>query len=789
MVCCFKKTLFETKSKNNMSQKQSHESTIKHVSGESVYINDIEVNNSLLHGHILTSPYAHAKIISRNCDRAKKLQGVHAVLSYKDIPGLNQMGPVIHDEPCLVVDKVEFIGQAIYLIAAETEEIALEAEKLIDIDYELLHPIIDLEEAIEKNTLIADHRKIETGDIVRASREAEHIIEGELRTGAQEHWYLETQSCLAVPGEGNEMKLFSSTQHPSETQAIVSEVLGISKNAINVEVTRLGGAFGGKETQANHYAAWSALLAKASGRPVKIHLTRKQDQAITGKRHRFLSKYKVAFENDGIIKAFDVEMNMDAGSSTDLSLAILDRALFHIDNSYFIPNLKVIGKAYKTNLPSNTAFRGFGGPQGMAVIENCIDEIARYLKIDPAIVRKRNFYGIDNNNITHFGQKIENNRLFKLYDDLIIKSDYFNRLNQIKEFNNNNEFIKRGIALTPVKFGISFTTSFLNQAGALVNIYTDGSILINHGGIEMGQGLFTKINQIAAAELGVNIKNIKSSPTDTSKVPNTSATAASSGSDLNGMAVKNAIEKLKSRLTDVAIQHFNNDGKQVSIKENICFCDDQVFDKEFTERKISFEKLISIAYLNRISLSATGFYKTPGIHYNSEKGKGNPFLYFAFGMSVSEVEIDTLTGHHEIIRTDILHDVGNSLNEEIDIGQIEGAFIQGVGWCTSEEIKWNDKGFLLNNSPDTYKIPTIADIPKDFRVDLLRNVPNPNTIRRSKAVGEPPFMHSFSVWLAIKDAISAVGNHNYEPEFRIPATNELILQSVERIRKKMEKDV
>ena len=769
-----------------MSPKLSHESAIKHVSGESVYVNDIEVNNMLLFGHIFTSSYAHAKIISGNCERAKALKGVHAVISYKDIPGSNQMGPVIHDEPCLAIDKVEFIGQAIYLIAAETIEIALEAEKLIDIDYEFLKPVVKLEEAIEKNTLIASPRKIETGNIEKAFAEAEHLIEGELETGAQEHWYLETQSCLAIPGEGNEIKIFSSTQHPSETQAIVSEVLDVSRNAVRVEVTRLGGAFGGKETQANHYAAWSALLAKASDRPVKIHLSRKQDQAITGKRHRFLSKYKIAYGNDGIIKALDVEMNMDAGAATDLSLAILDRALFHIDNAYFIPNLKVIGKAYKTNLPSNTAFRGFGGPQGMAVIENCVDIIARYLEIDSAIVRKRNFYGIENNNITHYGKKIENNRLFKLYDKLLIDSDYKNRLNQVNEFNRINDFIKRGIALTPVKFGISFTTSFLNQAGALVNIYTDGSVLINHGGIEMGQGLYTKINQIAAAELGVKIENIKSSPTDTSKVPNTSATAASSGSDLNGMAVKIAIEKLKSRLTEIAVQHFNKEEKHNPLKDNICFKDNQVFDKEFPEKKISFEKLVSIAYLNRISLSATGFYKTPGIHYDSKAGKGNPFHYFAYGMAVSEVEVDVLTGHHEILRTDILHDVGNSLNEEIDIGQIEGAFIQGVGWCTSEEIKWNDKGFLLNNSPDTYKIPTIADIPKDFRVDLLRNVPNPNTIRRSKAVGEPPFMLSFSVWLAIKQAISAVGDHKFEPEFRLPATNELILKSVENIRKKME---
>ncbi len=774
------------KSQKNKDEMLHHESAISHVTGQSVYINDMPVNSQMLVGHVVYSRFAHAAIKGFNLEKAKNLPGVVAVLSANDIPGENQMGPVIHDEPCLAGKTVNFIGQAIFLIAAVDHETTIRAEKLIEIKFEPLEPILDIETAILKNNRIGEERRIETGEVDKNLQNSLHQISGTLKTGAQEHWYLETQSCICIPGEGNEMLVYSSTQHPSETQAIVAEVLDIPRNEVTVEVKRMGGAFGGKETQGNHVAAWTALLANATNRPVKIHLFRDDDQIITGKRHRFISHYRAGFDADGKISALDVELNSDAGAATDLSLAILERALFHIDNAYFIPNLRVIGHAWKTNLPSNTAFRGFGGPQGIAVIETVIDRIARILKKDAAKVRQLNFYQTEKNSITHYGEEVENNRLPLIYDKIISKSGYFDLRREVEGFNQSNEFYKKGLALTPVKFGISFTTSFLNQAGALINIFQDGTVMVNHGGTEMGQGLNTKILEIASKELGINHNQIKVTATNTSKVPNTSATAASSGSDLNGMAVKTAIEKLKKRLSNLASELISeNQSGQATLPENICFENDWVFDSKNPERQISFGKLISSAYFQQISLSATGFYKTPDIHYDKIKGRGRPFHYFAFGMAVSEVLLDILTGHHTILKTFILHDVGDSLTEQIDIGQVEGGFIQGVGWCTTEDIKWNNKGHLLNHSPDTYKIPGVRDIPQEFHVELLKDVPNHSTIRGSKAVGEPPFIHGFSVWLAIKDAISAVGNHQFEPDFQIPATNEVILNSIENIRKKL----
>jgi xanthine dehydrogenase large subunit len=761
-----------------------HDSAIKHVTGQSVYVNDISANQQLT-GRMVYSPVVHARIKVLDISAALKLKGVVAILTHKDIPGENQMGPVVADEPCLAGDEVCFIGQAIALIAAETEEVAFEAEKLIRIEFDELDAILTLHEAIETNNLITPPRLIECGNVEEILKSAPHIISGELETGAQEHWYLETQSALAVPGEGKEMLIHASSQNPAETQAIVAEVLGIAKNEVDVEVRRMGGGFGGKETQGNHVAAWAALLANATRRPVAIHLFRDDDQKITGKRHRFLSKYSIGFDDEGKILAYSVELNSDAGVATDLSRAILERAMLHAENSYFIPNARIVGKAFKTNLPSNTAFRGFGGPQGMAVIETAIDRIARELKKDPTQIRKINFYGIENENVTPYGETVKNNRLHVMYDKLMASSDYNHRRQSIGLFNGKHEFLKRGISLTPVKFGISFTTAFLNQAAALIHIYNDGTIAVNHGGTEMGQGLHTKILGIAANEFGVSPEYIKISATNTSKVPNTSATAASSGSDLNGMAVKNAIEKLKIRLAEVALYELREKTNTESLSvAQIIFSDNSVYAVSHPETKIPFSHLVKQAYLQQVSLSATGFYKTPGIYYDRETGKGNPFYYYAFGMAVSEVEVDVLTGESKLLRTDILHDVGDSLNPGIDLGQIEGGFIQGVGWVTTEEIKWDNKGRLLTYSPDTYKIPTVNDIPLHFNVELLTDYPNLGTIRKSKAVGEPPFMLAFSVWLAIKDAVSAVGNHLFEPSFSLPATAEVVLKSIEEINKK-----
>ncbi len=771
------------KKSNNKHNYDKNDNAFRHVSGRSLFVNDIAVNESLLHGRVVYSPHAHARIKSFNVEKARSVEGVFAVLCYRDIPGKNQMGPVIPDEPCLAEEKVFFVGQAIFLIAADTEENARKAEKLIEIEYEILDSILDLRAAISHGDMIAEPRKIECGDVEKSFRSPANLIDGYFESGAQEHFYLETQSSLCIPGEGDEMNVYSSTQHPSETQAIVADVLGITNNHVTVEVKRLGGAFGGKETQANHYAAWAALLAMSTAKAVRIHLSRDDDQIMTGKRHPVLTNYKAAFDDDGKIQALDVELNANAGYATDLSLAILSRTMFHVDNSYYIPNMRVIGRAWKTNLPSNTAFRGFGAPQGIAVIENIVDRIARCLKKDPLEIRYINFYGEEDNNITHYGKIIERNRLPLIYKQIIKSSDYFDRRKEISAFNAAHEFYKKGIALTPVKFGVSFTTAFLNQAGALVNIYKDGTVIVNHGGVEMGQGLNAKIKRIAAAELGIGREYIKISATDTSKVPNTSPTAASTGSDLNGMAVKNAMYKLKSRLSEIAAEIFNSQNlKTPTLATDIFFKDNKVYDSKNTKRLIDFSELIPRAYKNRISLSATGFYKTPDIHYDITEGKGNPFHYFAFGMAVSEVILDLLTGSHTILRTDIVHDAGDSIDESIDKGQIAGGFVQGVGWCTTEEIKWDEKGNLLNYSPDTYKIPGVRDIPKEFRIDLLENVPNPNVIRKSKAIGEPPFMHGLSVWLAIKDAISAIGDHEIEPGFSIPATNEVILKSIEEIK-------
>jgi len=763
-----------------------HESAVKHVTGEAVYIDDILVNERLLVGRVVYSPHAHARIKSFDLSAARKVSGVHAVLSYQDIPGHNQMGPVVKDEPCLAEEEVFCVGQAMFLIAAETEEQCRQAEKAIIVDFEPLDAILTLEKAIEKKSLLGPSNRIERGSVDEELRKSMHHLRGELRTGAQEHWYLESQVCLCLPGEGRELNVFSSTQHPSETQALIAEVLNIPKNEVMVEVRRMGGAFGGKETQANHTACWTALLCHAAHVPVKIRLFRDDDMIMTGKRHRFLSRYEVGFTAEGKISAASFELNSDGGIATDLSFAIMERAMLHVDNCYYIPHFRVVGNVWKTNLPSNTAFRGFGGPQGMAVMEAIIDRIARYLKKDPAEIRQRNFYGMDAENVTHYGQRVENNRLPMIFRQLTASSGYARRRKEIDEFNEENEFLKKGLAITPVKFGISFTTTFLNQAGALVMIYKDGTILVNHGGTEMGQGLHTKMAQVAAAEFGVALERVKVNATNTAKVPNTSATAASAGADLNGMAIKNAADILKGRIAGEIARIFSEKQPSApSLPASIKFEKEMIFDSDHPDRNIAFAEAIPILHQRQVGLSSTGFYKTPDIGWDKRKGMGKPFHYFAFGMAVTEVILDILTGHHTILRTDILHDVGDSLNPGIDLGQIEGGYIQGVGWCTTEEIKWDEKGNLLTHSPDTYKIPSVQDIPKDFRTALLQGVPNPNTIRQSKAVAEPPFMLALSCWLAIKDAISAVADHKFEPEFSLPATNEVILLSIDNLKQKM----
>jgi len=766
-----------------MTKQIPHESAELHVSGEALYIDDIPSSPSLLAGRAVYSPHAHARIISFDLTEAMKVPRVAAILSARDIPGHNQMGPVVKDEPCLATEEVTFVGQAVFLIAAETDMQCRGAEKLIKITYEPLEPILTLEDAISKNSLLGPPRTMSRGDAEMALQSAPQVIKGELRTGAAEHWYLETQTSLSVPGEGNEMMVYSSSQNPSETQTLVAEVLGVKKKDVVVEVRRIGGGFGGKETQGNHVACWSALLAHATGRPVKIRLFRDDDMIMTGKRHRFLIRYEAGFDNEGMLLAVKYELNSDAGAATDLSNAIMERAMLHCDNAYYVPNVHVEAKVWKTNLPSNTAFRGFGGPQAIAAMETIIDRIARTLHRDPADIRQKNFYGLKNNNVTHYDQTIEENRLHTIFDQLVKSSDYRKRRQEVNAFNSKNEFFKKGLALTPVKFGISFTTTFLNQAGALVNIYNDGTVLVNHGGTEMGQGLHTKIQQIAAAELGVSFDRIRVNATNTSKVPNTSPTAASTGTDVNGMAVGYAIETLKSRIAESIAAMFNEKNASPKSKaEDIRFENDEIFDSLHPDRRIGFADAMPQMVMRQISLSATGYYRAPGIGWDKTKGTGTPFRYYAFGMAVSEVLVDVLTGAVTLLRTDILHDAGDSINPGIDIGQIEGGYIQGLGWCTTEEIKWDSSGNLMTHSPDTYKIPTSKDIPLDFRVALLANATNPNAIRGSKTVAEPPLMLGISAWLAIKDAVSAVANHEIEPEFSLPATNEVVLLSIDKLK-------
>lgn len=765
-----------------MTPNQHHESAVQHVTGEAVYVSDMFPSEKTLVGRVVYSPHAHARIIGYDFSEALKINGVHDILDFRRIPGDNQLNPLAHDEPCLAAETVNCIGQAIFLIAADNEEIAIEAEKLIRVDFEVLEPITTLEDSMERGNRLQAPRVIETGNVDEALRKCKHVLTGELKTGAQEHWYLETQAALCVPSEDRDITVYASSQNPTETQLVVAEVLGLSANKVVCEVRRMGGGFGGKETQGNHVAAWAALLADATRKPVKISLFRDDDQIITGKRHRFYSTYTIGFDNEGMIEALVVDFNSDVGMATDLSMAIIERAMFHAENAYYIPNARITGNTWKTNLPSNTAFRGFGGPQGVAVIENAIDRVARFLKKDAAQIRFKNFYGTFDRNETPYGQTITSNRLYTIWDKITESSEYFSRRNEVNEYNRAHQFTKRGIVLTPIKFGISFTTSFLNQAGALVLIYKDGTVLVNHGGTEMGQGLHTKIRQIAALELGVPIDVVKVNATNTSKVPNTSPTAASSGTDLNGMAVKNAIDKLKERLTPCATRMLKEKFGDIVGHDDVVFENGSIFSQNTSNQSVKFVDLIKRAHVDQISLHATGYYRTPGIHFNKEKGKGTPFHYFAYGMAVAEVQIDTLTGKSKVLRVDIVHDVGDSINESIDLGQVTGAFIQGMGWCTTETVKWNKQGKLLNHSPDTYKIPGIGDTPEIFNVDLLKHVPNLTVIRKSKAVGEPPFMLAFSVWLAIKDAISAVGDHTIEPDFELPANNELVLMSVEKVK-------
>ncbi len=756
-----------------------HESGLKHVTGEAQYVDDLVVANMLV-AQVLTSKHAHAKLVRLDVTRARQVPFVHEVFTHLDIPGENNVGPVIHDEPLFASSEVRFMGQSIAVVVGETYEACRAGVKAIEVEYEPLPAVTTIAQAMAADSWLSDLHTLQRGDVKGAMASAPLRLSGEISTGGQDHFYLETHCTLAMPEEGPALRLLSSTQHPSEVQAIVAHVLGWGRHRVVVEVPRMGGGFGGKETQAAPYAAMAALAATRLNRPVKVWLNRDQDMMCTGKRHPFFSRYEVGFTKQGELLAVEAELFSDGGFSTDLSRAILDRALFHSDNAYFLPAVKVTGRVAKTNLPSNTAFRGFGGPQGMALIEDVMSRIAEQLQLDPAEVRRRNFYGEAPRNLTPYWQEVSENRIHRVWSELLQRADYSARRAEIAAWNRAQKWAKRGLAITPVKFGISFTTSFLNQAGAFVVVYSDGTVQLNHGGTEMGQGLHTKMLAIAAHELGIGAERIRVMTTATDKVPNTSATAASSGSDLNGQAVKNACTTLRERLQPIAARLLGVPSESTA---DILFAGDKVFLGSRPELALPFEKVCAEAYLGQISLSATGFYRTPNISYDRVTGRGTPFHYFAYGAAVSEVEVSGLTGEFRVRRVDILNDVGASLVPTIDRGQIEGGFVQGLGWLTCEEVIFDEKGYLKTHSPDTYKIPAFGDAPLEFNVSLLENAAQDGVIHGSKAVGEPPLMLALSTVAALRHAVSAFSTKpGREVSLAIPCTPEAVLFAVEAAR-------
>jgi xanthine dehydrogenase large subunit len=752
-----------------------HDSAHKHVSGEAAYIDDLPEQVGLLHVALGLSARPHARIVAMDLDPVRTAPGVELVLTGADVPGDNQISPTgKNDEPLLATELVEHVGQPLFAVAATTRQQARAAARMAVVTYEDLPAIMDIDAALPAGTLVTEPMTLQRGDAEAAIAAAPRQLSGTLRVGGQDHFYLEGQIAMAEPGEDGDVRVWSSTQHPSETQHMVSHVLGVPNHTVLVEVRRMGGGFGGKETQANLFACVAALVAHKTGRAAKIRADRDDDMEITGKRHDFRLDYAVGFDDDGRIYGVRMTAAARCGWSADLSGPVTDRALFHADNCYFYPAVHLNSLPLKTNTVSNTAFRGFGGPQGMIAAERILDEVAFAVGIDPLECRRRNFYGTDHRNVTPYHQTVADNIAPQVVEQLERSSDYVARKAAIRAANARGGVIRRGIALTPVKFGISFTATHYNQAGALVHIYNDGSVHLNHGGTEMGQGLFSKVARVVAEELQLDLGRIKVLATSTGKVPNTSATAASSGADLNGMAALAAVRTLKDRLIAFAAEHWSVPASEIEFRPNRV--------RVGTE-EVTFRHLVKQAYMARVSLSATGFYKTPKIHWDRASGRGHPFYYFAYGAACSEVAVDTLTGEYRIERVDILHDVGRSLHPEIDIGQIEGAFVQGAGWLTTEELVWDGKGRLWTHAPSTYKIPACGDRPGVFNVHLMEGVENAeDTIFKSKAVGEPPFMLGISVLHALSDAIASVADHTVFPALDAPATPERVLMTIDRLR-------
>ena len=755
-----------------------HDAARQHVSGSARYVDDIPTPQGTLHLAFGLSSCAAGQIKSVDLDSVRACPGVHLVLEAKDLPHANDVSPSAHDEPLLADGRVHYAGQPIFLVVADSHHLARRAARLAKIEITAEPAILTIDQALAAESRFEDGPRIYTkGNAANAMHDAAHRLQGQINLGGQEHFYLEGQAALALAGDHGDMVIHSSTQHPTEIQHKVAEALNIAQHAVRVEVRRMGGGFGGKESQGNALAVACALAASFTGRPCKMRYDRDDDFIITGKRHDCRIEYHVGFDDSGRVQALEFTHYFRCGWALDLSLPVADRAMLHADNAYDLPHVTITSHRLKTNTQSATAFRGFGGPQGMVGIERVMDHIAHRLACDPAEVRRRNYYPemtcepAARPSITPYHMEVTDFILGDLTDSLLQRCDYHARKAEVARWNGQNTLLKRGIAFSPVKFGISFTLTHLNQAGALVQIYTDGSVLINHGGTEMGQGLFQKLTQVAARSLGAQQAVIRASATDTSKVPNTSATAASSGADLNGMAVQAACETLMGRLKDHLAEHYGVNATEISVAEG------QVTAPGLS---LTWQEMIASAYQARVSLSATGFYKTPDIAWDRIKGVGRPFLYFAYGAAVTEVVIDTLTGENRILRCDILHDCGASLNPALDIGQIEGGFVQGAGWLTMEELVWDAAGHLKTHAPSTYKIPACSDRPEVFNVDLWPGQNSQKTVYRSKAVGEPPFMHGISAFLALSNAVSACGPRY--PDLQAPATSEEVFNAIARAR-------
>ena len=750
-----------------------HESAALHVAGEAVYVDDIPELAGTLYAALGLSEAAHAEIVSLDLDAVRAAPGVVAVLTAADVPGKNDCGPIIADDPIFADGLAQYVGQPLFAVLAESQTAARKAARLGKVEYRELTAVLDIRTGRERESWVLPPMRLARGDADAALAGSEHRMQGEITVGGQEQFYLEGQISYAVPREDGCIHLWCSTQHPTEMQHVVAHALDIEFNRVVVEMRRMGGGFGGKESQSAIFACIASIAAWHLGRPIKLRLDRDDDMTITGKRHGFLFDYEVGYGDDGRIRAAKVEMAAQAGFSADLTGPVVTRAVCHFDNAYYLGDVAIDAYSVRTNTQSNTAFRGFGGPQGAFAIEYIIDNIARQRGLDPLDVRRLNFYDNEFRNTTPYGQLVEDNVIHELVAELERDSDYRARREAVAAFNQSSPLLRKGLALTPVKFGISFNVVHFNQAGALVHVYTDGTVLVNHGGTEMGQGLHTKVSQVVALELGIPLEQVRATANDTSKVANTSATAASTGSDLNGKAAQDAARTIRNRLAQFAAERFGGDAAEVEFSGGEVIC---------ASGRIPFAELVLEAYHDRVQLWSDGFYKTPGLNWDRDNMQGSPFYYFAYGAAVAEVVIDTLTGEFRLLRADLLHDAGNSINPAIDVGQIEGAFIQGMGWLTSEELCWDERGRLTTHAPSTYKIPTVTDCPAAFNTRLYDNHNARETILRSKAVGEPPLLLPFSVFFAIRDAIASLAGNRINPPLRAPATPEAILDAIDALR-------